>query len=167
MPANFLSRVQLGGRALPRRGRGGWFDSIHAHVNCDNAMPPFHGWDAALRTLTARVQVLPAVPHQLCRQHGLRSGTSLVSKTGRAGFDPSAACQRVPSEAPRFRCPLGSAAERRPHTPEVTVRLGQGVPDGSCSGGWNWNTPRSQKSGPERACGFESRPEYYGAQTAA
>ena len=57
------------------------------------AMPPFHGWGAALRTLTARVQVLPAVPH---RTYGLRSGTSLVSKTGRAGFDPSAACQRLP-----------------------------------------------------------------------
>lgn len=26
-------RVQLGGRALPRRGREGWFDSIHAHAS--------------------------------------------------------------------------------------------------------------------------------------
>lgn len=30
-------------------------------------MPPFHGWDAALRTLTARVRVLPAVPGRLPR----------------------------------------------------------------------------------------------------
>jgi hypothetical protein len=160
-----------------------------------------------LRTLTARVQVLPAV------LHGLRSGTSLVSKTGRAGFDPSATChtkhasvaQRTerqvlhpsPGSGPKRNryhcqwkdagsnparrsisrgtgarssrgraagnarglsrlarsgpendrylptsgcgfesrrrrspriCPLGSGAERRPHTPEATVQLGQGVP---------------------------------------
>ena len=49
--------------------------------------PPFHGWDAALRTLTARVRVLPAVPHES------RSGTNLASKTGYAGFDTLATCR--------------------------------------------------------------------------
>ena len=90
----FLLRVQLGGRALPRHGRAGWFDSIHAN----EVMPPFHGWNAVLRTLTAKVQVLPAVPPTT---HGLRSGTSLVSKTGRAGFDPSAACECLGSSIGR------------------------------------------------------------------
>jgi hypothetical protein len=42
----------------------------------------------------------------------------------------------------------------------MRVRLPPAAPFDTCSGGWNWNTPRSQKSGPERACGFESRPEY-------
>ena len=74
--------------------------------------------------------------------YGLRSGTSLVSKTGRAGFDPSATC-----ELPH--APLAQEVERWPHTPEVTVRLGQGVPMTIDLLRWmEWNTRRSQKPVP-------------------
>jgi hypothetical protein len=94
LPAN-LSRVRLGGRALPRRGRGGWFDSIHAHEQ----MPPFHG---SGRSATNADGEGSSPSGGTSDEDGLRSGTSLVSKTGRAGFDPSAACHA------RSQRPLGS-----------------------------------------------------------
>lgn len=155
---NFLSRVQLGGRALPRRGREGWFDSIHAH--CSNAAVPRMGRSATNAdgegsspsggtTQDVRVAVWDQ-PGLQNRAGGVRSlgslpatclGSSTVER--QAGFSFLARFRagerslptltgkvrvQVPSEAPTFTCPLGSAAERRPHTPEVTVRLGQGVP---------------------------------------
>ena len=63
--------------------RKSWMVRLHPRART----PPFHGWDAAVRTLTARVRVPPAV-----RVMGRGPGTSLVSKTERVGFDSPATC---------------------------------------------------------------------------
>jgi hypothetical protein len=81
------SRVQLGGRALPRRGRGGWFDSIHAHgftaavprmgrsaTNADGeGSSPSGGttrvavWDQpGLQNRAGGVRSLGNLPHETC-----------------------------------------------------------------------------------------------------
>src|SRR5687767_257415 len=81
-----FSRVQLGGRALPRRGTSSPFDSNHAHAS---AAVPRMG-----RSATNAVGE-GSSPSGGTTSDGLRSGTSLVSKTGRAGFDPPAACDKA------------------------------------------------------------------------
>jgi hypothetical protein len=129
---------------------------FHPRAPC---MPPFHGWDAALRTLTARVRVLPAVPTDGSRsgdQPGLQNracevrllgdlrqpclGSSTVEHLDFSTLARDRAGERslplmtgwlrvrlLPEAPSVLRRPLCSGAECRPHTPEVTVRLGQGV----------------------------------------
>jgi hypothetical protein len=56
----FLARAARRSSASPTRKSR--LVRFHPRARTHARMPPFHGWDAALRTLTARVQVLPAVP---------------------------------------------------------------------------------------------------------
>src|SRR6185503_5404147 len=82
--------------------------------------PPFRGWDAALRTLTARVQVLPAVPHDtrvaVWDQPGLQNRAGGVRSLGNLRF--ASVAQRIERQN-RFLIPRPVPGRREIVTPLV------------------------------------------------